>query len=350
MAEEEEFFSLLTLKDFEERGIDIGRKWTRLEALMAVASLASDKLEQESIIHKEKEKSTASCLDQGRVFECGSSSSSCTDSPTMLARVSDEKAKEREKALKKPVTFCNLDFVDLYSKKGLQFSDNTPNKLLGDAMKASIWVAESEQKGSKSKRKPKREKENVLNVTPDDLPEQFRERIEQLNGSKIGLVIQKHLYQADLCDRQRRLSIPMNQIKSPDFLTDTEKRHLENKGEMKVKFIDPLLQEYDGMIFKLRRMSKFDANKKEIACCLCYVFIKEWINVKNRNKLEFDDEIQLWKFRSPIKNFVLYLYWLIVIMEEIIKAREDKIIKNLEDDSTREEGSHGMGTITYYSQ
>lgn len=309
MAEEEEFFSLLTLKDFEERGIDIGRKWTRLEALMAVASLASDKLEQESIIHKEKEKSTASCLDQGGVFECGSSSRSCNDPRTTLARVSDETAKEREKALKKPVTYCNLDFVDLYSKKGLQFSDITPNKLLGDAMKASIGVAESEQKGSKSKRKPKREKENVLNVTPDDLPGQFRERIEQLNGSKIGLVIQKHLYEADLSDRQRRLSIPMNQIKSPDFLTDNEKRHLQNKGEMKVKFIDPLLQEYDGMIFKLRRMSKFDANKKEIAFCLCYVFIKEWINVKNRNKLELDDEIQLWKFRSPIEElcFVLVL-------------------------------------------
>ncbi|KAL9455133.1 hypothetical protein AB3S75_010527 [Citrus x aurantiifolia] len=307
MAEEEEFFSLLTLKDFEETGIDIGRKWTRLEALMAVASLASDKLEQESIIHKEKEKSTASCLDQGGVFECGSSSRSCNDPRTTLARVSDETAKEREKALKKPVTYCNLDFVDLYSKKGLQFSDITPNKLLGDAMKAGIGVAESEQKGSKSKRKPKREKENVLNVTPDDLPGQFRERIEQLNGSKIGLVIQKHLYEADLSDRQRRLSIPMNQIKSPDFLTDNEKRHLQNKGEMKVKFIDPLLQEYDGMIFKLRRMSKFDANKKEIAFCLCYVFIKEWINVKNRNKLELDDEIQLWKFRSPIEELCFAL-------------------------------------------
>ncbi|KAI3719961.1 hypothetical protein L6452_20867 [Arctium lappa] len=55
---------------------------------------------------------------------------------------------------------------------------------------------------------------------------------EEMKGSDTKLVIQKILHAHDLARNQNRLSMPMNQLETQEFLTADEKRYLENGGEL----------------------------------------------------------------------------------------------------------------------
>ncbi|KAJ4724334.1 B3 domain-containing protein [Melia azedarach] len=363
MAEErEDHLSPLSLKDFEERGFKIDPNWSGLEALVAVACLASEKLEEET---KGKEREAVESNGHWRRLaacnglECGSSSRSCDDSRawqlprfsvrsekpdrnlvldkysrkgkqfvvdlskpgsslewndnrsscfSCLARVSD--GTEREKAPINPV-------INSVPEKKQGFKVATRDKLLDDAMKARIpawdddeeWRAaytkkkskrsvtrrdSSEEKDSKPKKKAKRERYVVSTLTPD-LPQQFREKIENVNGSKINLVTQKYLYASDVSDHQNRLLIPWKQIISMEkFLSEDERIFFDNNKNSKlVKFMEPSLQE-SVMTLKKWKMDKDNGNPS-----LFYVLQKQWKDFKNRNKLEVGDIIQLWSFRRP---------------------------------------------------
>lgn len=379
MAKEEgDSFSLLSLKDFEERGIKIDSNWTGLDALAAVASLASHKLEEERIRKENQKKpaidhhqSTSSCRFAGyKVFECGSSSREKpmetysknnvavfghgnfpSTSDPWGAWLADQRLKE--KALKKPVIIYN----DLCSKKPQGFYDNAPKKLMGDAMKARIrfpidwgdgddddWVVEcTKQKKEKRKlsqhcsrtnKKPK----IVLDEIPD-LPQEFKERIQQLNGSKVALVIQKDLFSTDVSDHHYRLSIPWNQIISKDFLTDEEKAYLENtRAEMKVKLIEPSLQECE-MTFK-RWVKPNEKNCKERAkSSFSYVLINKWNQLKARNNLKLGDTIQLWKFRSLADELCLALVLVDLDRSKVCEANSSKNLGDI--NGANKDGSSG---------
>lgn len=357
--EGEEYLSLLSLKDFKESGIKIDQKWTALEVLAAVARLDYEK---EQRMKKNPVKSSNWDCRFGN-FELGRSSRTCDtrkcpvrvsnkeeskkpirisfspvldddvnsknvkeidiaaaafgnesssrsrDRRTPLARDFD---KEREKALKKSATNSILD--DLFSKKKPGFVTYSHSKLLSDADDEE-WVGEYIRRKKKSKRdnyseqmgtsksnykKLKIGRQLIALKERPDLPREFRAIIEQMNGSKIYLVIQKGLFSSDISDTLARLSIPQNQVVSTEFLTDNELINIE-RCKIKVKLIEPSLQVSD-LLFTRWKMPKGEGN-----CSYNYALISGWKNVKNKNRLQVGDTVQVWSFRTPEDKLCLAL-------------------------------------------
>lgn len=362
MGEEgEKRLSFVTLRDFKERGIKIDRQWNCLEALAAVAILDYEKEKEERIKKNTVKSSNWDCRFGN--FERGSSSRTCdtgkypvrvsnkeeskkpirisfspvldedmdfknvkkidiaaatfgnesssrnSDQRTPLPRVFD---KQREKALKKPVTNSILD--DLYSKQKSGFVTYSRNKLLGDGDDEE-WAGEFMRRKKKSKRdnhgeqlgtsksnykKLKIGRQLIVLKERLDLPTEFRARIEQMNGSKIYLVIQKGLFYSDISDTHARLSIPVNQVVSTEFLTDDEKRGIEG-CKINVKLIEPSLQ-----VSELR-FTKWKMPKGGGKYSYNYALISGWKNVKNKNRLQEGDTVQVWSFRNPEEKLCLAL-------------------------------------------
>lgn len=133
-----------------------------------------------------------------------------------------------------------------------------------------------------------------------DLPTEFRARIEQMNGSKIYLVIQKGLFYSDISDTHARLSIPVNQVVSTEFLTGDEKRGIEG-CKINVKLIEPSLQ-----VSELR-FTKWKMPKGGGKYSYNYALISGWKNVKNKNRLQEGDTVQVWSFRNLEEKLCLAL-------------------------------------------
>ncbi|KAJ8771090.1 hypothetical protein K2173_023415 [Erythroxylum novogranatense] len=109
---------------------------------------------------------------------------------------------------------------------------------------------------------------------PPDLPQEFKNRIGEMEGREVTLVIQKALFETDLKKGEGRLSIPANQIQSHNFLTDEEKESLnklDEQGKLKAieaKLIGPdAAQETTIMNFKKWNMKKSNGRR--------YTFIEE---------------------------------------------------------------------------
>ncbi|KAJ4724329.1 B3 domain-containing protein [Melia azedarach] len=244
----------------------------------------------------------------------------------------------------------------------------TPAKLLGDAMKAGVpaWPEDddndyeereaacrkqkqklkrsvsrrdnTEKKDSKPKKKEKRERYIAPKETPD-LPQHFREKIENLNGSKINLVTQKYLYPSDVSDHQHRLLIPFKQIISLEmFLTDDESIFFDQGNSMLVKFIEPSLEE-SVMTLKKWKMDKGEKGK----CSLCYVLQKQWKDFKNRNALKIGDIIQLWSFRRPGDEICLAV---VLVDEENNNNNDGGFEGTSSREGTDNGSSEGMGSTT----
>ncbi|KAJ4724331.1 B3 domain-containing protein [Melia azedarach] len=340
MAEGDEVLPFMSLKDFEERGIATNPNWSGLEALQAVACLASEKIEAQKKRKAVEGNGYWSRLAASNGYERGGSSRRSNDSRARrLPRFPD----------------TNFGYCCSVSERKQGFNKVAPrDKLIGDAMKARIldweddcdgeeWRAarhtnenqkrercvnrrsdDSEEKNSRPNKKVKKERFIVPTETPD-LPQEYREKIERLNGSNINLVIQKCLFSTDLSHHHNRLSIPLNQIMSlANFLNDDERIDINGGNHRYVKFIEPALDDKESIITltrwpklgtktdekksetksKKREKLKTDDKKKDK---FSYVLIREWNNVKERNKLELGDLIQLWSFRTPDDKLCLAL-------------------------------------------
>ncbi|KAH0979186.1 hypothetical protein GBA52_006363 [Prunus armeniaca] len=107
---------------------------------------------------------------------------------------------------------------------------------------------------------PKREELSSLSSSAHhDLPEAFKRKIDSLGGTKVALVIQKKLRKTDLSKSGNRMSMPLNQISSTDFLEDDERGRLEKEETMKVQLIEPGLVQGD---INLRRWNMKKKNGK----------------------------------------------------------------------------------------
>ncbi|MBA0751294.1 hypothetical protein Gogos_000227, partial [Gossypium gossypioides] len=73
---------------------------------------------------------------------------------------------------------------------------------------------------------------------PQDMPQVFKDCIQDLGGSEIKLVSQKFLQVSDLRSQQNRLSMSLKQIRSP-FLNEDEERMLNAKTQMPVTLVEP---------------------------------------------------------------------------------------------------------------
>lgn len=157
-----------------------------------------------------------------------------------------------------------------------------------------------DEKQSKLENRAKKRKriEPVVPIEPPGLPDEFKEKIENMGvqSSEVKLVIQKVLYDTDLSNKHMRMSIPVNQVRNKDFLTpqqklDLEMRDIESNKKMKIQFnlIEPSLEET-----KIH-LAKWDINKS-----LNYVLLNDWMAVAERNNLKSEMIVQVWSFRQDL--------------------------------------------------
>ncbi|KAM6592812.1 hypothetical protein CsatA_000515 [Cannabis sativa] len=133
---------------------------------------------------------------------------------------------------------------------------------------------------------------------PPPISEELAQVIRGMtNGDQLNLklVIQRKLFQTDTLARQNRLQMPRNQISSDDFLNDDEKKKLDQNEGIQVRFIQPNLEEENGLVF--RRWKYKNVN------CAGYVFNKNWHKgVVQKNGLECGQLVQVWFFRDKDGN------------------------------------------------
>nr|GEX20079.1 pectinesterase inhibitor [Tanacetum cinerariifolium] len=83
-------------------------------------------------------------------------------------------------------------------------------------------------------------------VVKNEVTERLQKFItcDEMNGSEPKLVIQKVLYMSYLKQYQNRLSLPLKNLETEDFLTIEEKLALENENEIEVRLVGPTLKMY----------------------------------------------------------------------------------------------------------
>ncbi|PSS17747.1 B3 domain-containing protein [Actinidia chinensis var. chinensis] len=191
---------------------------------------------------------------------------------------------------------------------------NITFKALVDHSTASNMVNKNNQRvGSKrgrcdidaEKDRPKHKKKKKIMITyvppnpTPNLPANFKERIQGLNGSDLVLVIQKPLFATDVSKNHYRLSMPLNQIKN-QFLSWNEKDALMNQNgvgvpEMEVFLIEPSCQKETKMNLKIWAMHKGPKCKAKVS--YMYSLGKHWNEVVSGNGLEEGMTVQVWAFR-----------------------------------------------------
>ncbi|CAK7349070.1 unnamed protein product [Dovyalis caffra] len=155
-----------------------------------------------------------------------------------------------------------------------------------------LSYAQDKSKGSKSNKKSKQERPTLDLGSLAELPEEVKERIAYMKGKAIELVIEKQLYQTDMKDGNSRLSIPLKQVISKDFLKDNEKSDLRDGKCLEVKILEPSLEMVSNMNMKQWIMAKENGNVSS-----SYVFITHWNALRKKNHLNLRDRIQVWSFR-----------------------------------------------------
>ncbi|KAK3412077.1 hypothetical protein EUGRSUZ_I00855, partial [Eucalyptus grandis] len=116
------------------------------------------------------------------------------------------------------------------------------------------------------------------------------DKIQEMHGRDMTLVVEKTLTATDMSRGQSRLSIPNKQIRQ-SFLREEEIRILDRKEGIKVSLIEPCLEVSHGL--QLKRWNYKSRN-------FSYVLTERWNGVAHpyaRNELMKDVVIQLWSFR-----------------------------------------------------
>jgi predicted transcriptional regulator len=98
-----------------------------------------------------------------------------------------------------------------------------------------------------------------------ELPLAFKEKIEEMDGSDVMLVIQKELTMTDLTENHRRLAIPVKQVINEKFLEPNEKSSLDyDRGEgrkrrigMSVSMLNPSLDVLNSAMVCASRSGKW---------------------------------------------------------------------------------------------
>ncbi|CAG7909206.1 putative B3 domain-containing protein At3g49610 [Brassica rapa] len=153
--------------------------------------------------------------------------------------------------------------------------------------------------------------QNVLNPKP--LKKRGRGSSGRLNKAKkqrlnvvlevkdAVLIFEKTLFASDVNPNQSRFLIPFKKLKRNDFLTQEESSFLEQDENKKGKKpgVEALLvnerSQTWSLVFKRWVMKK---EKDSQNGSLHYVLNRGWNDIVKDNKLEANDKISLWSFRS----------------------------------------------------
>ncbi|XP_059433742.1 B3 domain-containing protein At5g24050-like [Corylus avellana] len=173
--------------------------------------------------------------------------------------------------------------------------------LVAEVASSKHEAQEKEEKKSKIRKKAnhsimrstKRQKLNMGTLPKPQpvLPEEIKKRINAMGGTQEDMVIEKALYRADVKLNNNRLSMPFGQAKE-GFLTKEESAHLAKpKENIIVPFIEP-----SGRYAEMT-LGQWDMPKKSGKTSSMYVLKTNWNRVKQANRLEKNDVVQVWSFR-----------------------------------------------------
>ncbi|XP_058214126.1 B3 domain-containing protein At3g25182-like [Rhododendron vialii] len=149
------------------------------------------------------------------------------------------------------------------------------------------------KRANKKVNKSVEKKMNVDNVVllPEivpDLPDEFKERIRNLGGTKATLVIQKELEATDVSIDHKRLSLPWGKLKDKHFVCGEKKAFRQNgKGVPKMAV---------RLIAENGREHEIDIRQWNMAKGI-YNVVKGWNDVVHDHGLCAKWIVQLWSFR-----------------------------------------------------
>ncbi|XP_052197934.1 B3 domain-containing protein At2g31720-like [Diospyros lotus] len=248
----------------------------------------------------------------------------CRDDETNISSANREEEKKTKKKRKKNESDSN-NGIEPDLPRELMDRINTSNgsevKLVIQNVPSETDLSEShnqddetntdsvnrEEKTKKKKMKMKmKKKQNESDSNRDDnngaepeLPREFMDWINRLNGSEVKLVIQKVLSETDLSEGHNRLSMPLSQVRAGDFLREEEAAALRLHEGRSVKGIKVVLLEPFGEEQCTLTLKRWDMKKKEGNTSSSYVFVEKWKSVCKRNRLKPGMPIQVWSFRLP---------------------------------------------------
>ncbi|KAF8108688.1 hypothetical protein N665_0104s0015 [Sinapis alba] len=118
--------------------------------------------------------------------------------------------------------------------------------------------------------------------------------MKENNAHDPKLVIEKTLHASDISKLQSRLSMPINQLLSSNFLTEEETTILYTetdppngpKESVSVVLVDPLSQRHE-----------VDLRRWKMGSYWNYIVVGGWNNVIDSNEFETDDVTVIWSFR-----------------------------------------------------
>ncbi|KAE9607350.1 hypothetical protein Lal_00026530 [Lupinus albus] len=171
------------------------------------------------------------------------------------------------------------------------------NKFVPTTTYQTEHIIEEETVKQISKKSKKRIVKNSTTPSPPppSLPDQFVERIRELNGSDIKFLMEKELFETDVKRNNNRLSMPESKIEC-EFLSEEEKETLyEREGRqlhgMEVSVLDPCLREFT------LSLKKWDMKT--------YNLVTNWHNVVAINNMQQGHKFHIWSFRVDAKLYIL---------------------------------------------
>lgn len=140
------------------------------------------------------------------------------------------------------------------------------------------------------KQRKKKVKQSEYPSIPE-MPAAMRDRIVEMGGYEIRLVIQKQLQDTDLNKNHGRLSLPAKKLLF-DFATEEERKLLseqenKNKKGMNVMIVDDVLEE------RMICLKKWKIGSGDVYCLMT-----QWNSFVEETGLKSGQHIQLWCFRK----------------------------------------------------
>ncbi|KAK6936513.1 B3 domain-containing protein At2g31720-like [Dillenia turbinata] len=190
-------------------------------------------------------------------------------------------------------------------------------------------VAEAEARTRKQKKKRSRIIDNGPDPPPD-LPREFKTEIaERYRGTQIVLVIQKRIFKTDVNRGHNRFSVPARQV-IKEFLTEEEKRKL-NDQDLSVVLIQPSLESIE------MNMKTWVMHKENGKASSSYMLKTKWGEVVKKNNIQIGDIVQLWAFRTEMRENTLG-FALVKIRRAITPTQQEE-----EEEEEEERGGRGGG-------
>ncbi|KAI4354468.1 hypothetical protein L6164_003328 [Bauhinia variegata] len=134
------------------------------------------------------------------------------------------------------------------------------------------------------------------------LTEEFKKKISELGGTNEIFIYQKALFATDLTQNHNRLSMPLKQIKTENFLEDHEITLLNKTNcYIEVSLLQPSLKVWKDDIY----LARWDMHKhNNSGTCSMYILRGTWFRMAKANNLKVNDVIQVWSFRVQGKLWI----------------------------------------------